>query len=61
MLRANPAVRDVDTLGADNDGFLLGIKASMPAAALAASLAAGGRVIQAAPHAGADASLQWLH
>jgi hypothetical protein len=61
MLRANPAVRDVDTLGADNDGFLLGIKASMPTAALAASLAAGGRVIQAAPHAGADASLQWLH
>jgi hypothetical protein len=61
MLRANPVVRQVDTLAADNDGFLLGIKASMPPAALAASLAAGGRVIQGEPHAGADASLQWLH
>jgi hypothetical protein len=61
MLRGDPAVREVNTLAADNDGFLLGIKASMPAAALAASLAAGGRVIQGTPHAGADASLQWLH
>ncbi|HET6804605.1 MAG TPA: DUF2066 domain-containing protein [Frateuria sp.] len=61
MLRAEPAVQQVDTLAADNDGFLLGIKASMPPAALAAGLAAGGRVIQGAPHAGADASLQWLH
>lgn len=61
MLRADPTVREVNTLAADNDGFLLGIKASTPPAALAASLAAGGRVIQGAPHAGADASLQWLH
>lgn len=61
MLRADPLVRDVTTLAADNDGFLLGIKAGMPPAVLAASLAAGGRVIQGAPHAGADASLQWLH
>ncbi|MCX7514041.1 DUF2066 domain-containing protein [Frateuria sp. STR12] len=61
MLRADPAVREVSTLAAANDGFLLAIKASMPPAALAASLAAGGRVIQGAPHAGADASLQWLH
>jgi uncharacterized protein len=61
MLRADPSVREVTTLGAQDDGFLLGIKASMPPAALAISLAAGGRVIQGAPHAGADASLQWLH
>ena len=61
MLRNDPAVREVNTLAADNEGFLLGIKASMPPAALAASLAAGGRVIQGTPHAGADASLQWLH
>ena len=61
MLRADPSVREVNTLAADNDGFLLGIKASMPPAVLAASLAAGGRVIQGTPHAGADASLQWLH
>ena len=61
MLRAEPAVREVTTLGAQDDGFLLAIKASMPPAALAASLAAGGRVIQGPPHAGADATLQWLH
>ncbi|UGB38613.1 DUF2066 domain-containing protein [Frateuria soli] len=61
MLRADPSVREVNTLAADNDGFLLGIKSSTPTTALAASLAAGGRVIQGSPHAGADASLQWLH
>ena len=61
MLQANPAVREVSTQAAQDDGFLLAIKASMPPAALAASLAAGGRVIQGAPHTGADASLQWLH
>ena len=61
MLRADPSVREVNTLAADNDGFLLGIKAGMPTAVLAASLAAGGRVIQGEPHPGADASLQWLH
>lgn len=61
MLGTDPAVRDVTTLAADNDGFLLAVKSTVPPAALAASLAAGGRVIQGAPHAGADASLQWLH
>jgi len=61
LLRSDPSVREVNTLAADNDGFLLAIKSTMPPAALAASLAAGGRLIQAPPHAGADASLQWLH
>lgn len=60
MLRADPSVRDVSTLGADNGGFLFAVKSNVPTAALAASLAAGGRVIQGTPHAGADASLQWL-
>ncbi|NUO73455.1 MAG: DUF2066 domain-containing protein [Frateuria sp.] len=61
MLRADPSVREVSTLGADNGGFLFAVRSSVPTAALATSLAAGGRVMQAAPHAGADASLQWLH
>lgn len=61
MLRADPSVREVNTLGAEDGGLLLGIKAVVPPAALAASLAAGGRVMQGTPHAGADASLQWLH
>lgn len=61
LLRADPSVREVTTLGAQDDGLLLDVKAAVPPASLAANLAAGGRVIQAPPHAGADASLQWLH
>ncbi|MEI7035849.1 DUF2066 domain-containing protein [Fulvimonas yonginensis] len=61
LLRNDPTVREVSTLGADDQGFTLAVKATVPIAALAANLAAGGRVIQAAPHAGADAALQWLH
>jgi len=60
-LRADPAVRQVVTLGAKDDGMLLAVKASMPPPVLAASLAAGGRFIQAGRHEGADASLRWLH
>lgn len=60
-LRADPSVRQVSTLGAQDDGMLLDIKAMLPAPALAASLAAGGRLIQGQSHAGADASLRWLH
>lgn len=61
ILRTDPAVRSVITLGADDDGMLFQVKAAMPADALAANLAAGGRVIRAAAHAGTDASLRWLH
>ncbi|KRE90787.1 hypothetical protein ASG87_01235 [Frateuria sp. Soil773] len=60
-LRAEPAVRQVDLLGAQDGGLMLGVKASMPSAALAASLAAEGRMMQAEAHPGADASLRWLH
>jgi hypothetical protein len=61
MLNADPAVRSVTTLGAQDDGIMLEIRAALPAAALATSLAAGGRLLQDAPHDGADASLRWLH
>ena len=60
-LREDPSVQQVTTEGADNDGVLLSVKASLPLAALAANLAAGGRLLQADPHQGADASLRWLH
>jgi uncharacterized protein len=60
-VRNDPSVREVATLGARDDGMLLRVKAALPAGALAASLAAGGHLIQAQPHAGADASLRWLH
>lgn len=60
-LRADPSVRDVVTLGADNDGMLFQVKAAMPGDALAANLAASGRMIRAGSHAGTDASLRWLH
>lgn len=61
-LRADPTVKDVSTLGAQNDGVLLDVKATLPLSALAANLAAGGRLLlQGEPHEGADANLRWLH
>ena len=61
LLRNDPSVRSVATLGADNDGMLFEVKSVMPADALAANLAASGRVIRGAAHPDTDASLQWLH
>ena len=61
-LSADPSVQQVTTLGAQNDGVLLDVKASVPMNALAANLAAGGRLLlQGEPHDGADAHLRWLH
>lgn len=60
VLRADPSVRSVATLGAENDGMLFEVKSAMPADALAANLAATGRLIRAPAHAGTNASLQWL-
>lgn len=61
-LRADPSVSDVRTLGAQDDGVLLDVKASVPLTALAANLAAGGRVLlNKTGHDGADATLSWLH
>jgi hypothetical protein len=61
-LRADPSVSDVSTLGAQNDGVLLDVKSSVPLGALAANLAAGGRVLlDKTAHDGADATLSWLH
>src|SRR6185437_12453114 len=61
VLRADPSVRSVATLGAENDGMLIEVKSAMPADALAANLAASGRLIRATAHPGTDASLRWLH
>jgi hypothetical protein len=60
-LRADPSVHSVATLGAENDGMLLEVKSAMPVDALAANLAASGRMIRAPAHPGTDASLRWLH
>lgn len=60
-LRADPSVQSLSTLGAQDDGVLLSIKASMPLDGLAANLAADGRLIKGGPHDGADESLRWLH
>jgi uncharacterized protein len=60
-LQADPSVKQVTTLGAENDAVLLYVKASVPMNGLAANLAAGGRLLlQGEPHAGADANLRWL-
>jgi hypothetical protein len=61
-LRADPAVREVNTLSAQDDGALLYVKAALPMRGLAANLAATGRVrLQADAHAGADVTLRWVH
>ena len=60
-LRADPSVHQVSTLGAQDDGVLLDVKADMPLDGLAANLAAGGHLMQASAHDNADASLRWLH
>lgn len=60
-LSADPSVQQVTTVGAQNDGVLLDVKASVPMSALAANLAASGHLLlQAQPHDGADANLRWL-
>lgn len=60
-LRADPAIREVTTLGAKDDGVLLEVSSALPLSALAPNLSAGGRMLQAEAHPGADASLRWLH
>jgi len=61
ILQDDPSVKQVQTLGAQNDGVLLYVKASAPISALAANLAAGGHLLlQGEPHPGADANLRWL-
>ena len=61
-LRADPSISNVTTIGAQNDGVLLDVKASVPLSALAANLAAGGRLLLSkSAHDGADATLSWLH
>lgn len=61
-LRADPAVREVNTLSAQDASVLLYVKATLPMSGLAANLAATGRVrLQADAHAGADVTLRWVH
>ncbi|MBU6248687.1 MAG: DUF2066 domain-containing protein [Xanthomonadaceae bacterium] len=62
VLRGDPSVRKVSTLGASDGGVLLQVSSTLPLSALASNLAAGGRLLQAQTnHVGADASLRWLH
>jgi hypothetical protein len=61
LLTADPSVRQVTTVGAQDDGVLLDVKASVPMQALAANLAASGHLLlQGQSHQGADANLRWL-
>jgi uncharacterized protein len=60
-LRADPSVQKVSTLGGQDDGVLLDVKAGTPLDGLAANLTAGGRLMQGSSHDGADVSLRWLH
>jgi hypothetical protein len=61
ILQDDPTVKQVQTLGAQNDAVLLDVQATIPISALAANLAASGHLLlQGEPHAGADANLRWL-
>jgi hypothetical protein len=60
-LRADPMVRQVVTLSAQGDGMLFAIKTGLPLNAMAGNLTAGGRLLEADAHPGADASLRWVH
>lgn len=60
-LRADPTVQKVSTLGAQDDGVMLDVKAGTPLATLSANLTAGGRLMQGTSHDGADVTLRWLH
>lgn len=61
LLRSDPMVQKVETTGANNDGVRFQVTASIPLPALAAHLAASGRVLEGEAHQGADVSLRWLH
>jgi len=61
VLRADPNVRQVTTLGAQGDGLMFAVKSGLPMDALANSLAAGGHVLRGDARADADASLRWVH
>lgn len=62
ILQNDPTVKQVQTLGAQNNAVLLDVQATIPINALAANLAAGGHLLlQGEPHPGADANLRWLH
>ena len=61
MLRADPMVREVVTLSAQNDGMLFAVKTGLPLNVMAGNLTAGGRLLEADAHPGADASLRWVH
>ncbi|MDE1894185.1 MAG: DUF2066 domain-containing protein [Xanthomonadaceae bacterium] len=61
LLHNTPSVQEVTTIGAQNDGVWLQVKATLPISGLAANLAASGRLLlQGQPHPGADASMRWL-
>lgn len=60
-LRADPMVRQVVTLSAQGDGMLFATKTGLPLNVMASSLTAGGRLLESDAHAGADASLRWVH
>lgn len=61
VLRSDPLVQNVETTRATTDGIWFAVTASLPLPALAAHLAAGGRMLPEQAVQGADVSLRWLH
>ncbi|MBB3225660.1 hypothetical protein FHW69_000250 [Luteibacter sp. Sphag1AF] len=58
--QSDPAVRSVSTLSAHNDGVMLSVTASAPLARLISGYAAGGHILSADAHEGADIGTRWV-
>ncbi|QWT18650.1 DUF2066 domain-containing protein [Bacillus sp. NP157] len=56
----DPSIKSVAPLGASADGVLLNVNASAPVARLIAGYAAGGHILAADAHDGADLAVRWV-
>lgn len=60
-LRRDPRVRGLQPLQAQGDGLLLGLNLDVPLSSVSDDLVAGGRLVPAAAHPGAELALRWVH
>ena len=56
----DPSVKTVAPLSASTDGVMLNVAASAPLARLVAGYAAGGHILAADAHDGADLGVRWV-
>ena len=54
-------MRGLQPLQAQGDGLLLGLNLDVPLSSVSDDLVAGGRLVPAAAHPGAELALRWVH